>query len=54
MRELNLPKTEFYIGVGLILGYRIDEYVEGKKRYYYLSDMVREYREKIINNTRNK
>jgi hypothetical protein len=46
IKDLNLSKSEFYIGIGLVLGYRIEEHIEGKKRYYYLSEMVKDFREK--------
>ena len=46
INDLEITKSEFYLGAGLILGYRIEEHVEGKKRYFYLTDIVRDYREK--------
>ena len=49
IKEMNINKSSFYIGIGQIIGYRIGEYREGKRRYYYLLDMVQRYRERIIN-----
>ena len=44
MRDLSLNKSEFYIGVGRLIGFKVGEYAEGKKRYYYLLEMVQQYR----------
>lgn len=46
MRDLNLNKSDFFIGVGSSIGIKIGEHNEGKKRYYYLLEMVNDYREK--------
>ena len=46
IKDLEITKSEFYLGAGLILGYRIDEHIEGNKRYFYLTDIVGDYRAK--------
>ena len=47
MADLNLKKSEFYIGIGRLMGFQVGEYAEGKKRYYYLLEMVHDHREKL-------
>ena len=46
MRDVGMLKSEFYIGIGRLIGFSVGEYVEGKKRYYYLLEMVKDYRDK--------
>jgi hypothetical protein len=46
MRDLELKKSEFYMGIGRLIGFKVGEYVEGKKRYYYLLELVQLYRDK--------
>ena len=46
MRDLELKKSEFYMGIGRLIGFRVGEYVEGKKRYYFLLELVQLYRDK--------
>jgi hypothetical protein len=45
MRDLELKKSEFYIGIGRLIGFKVGEHVEGKKRYYYLLELVQNYRD---------
>jgi hypothetical protein len=45
IQDLDLPKSDFYIAIGQILGYRVGEYREGKRKYYYLMDLVRKYQD---------
>jgi hypothetical protein len=45
--ELGITRSDFYIAVGQMLGYRIGEYREGRRRYYFLLDMVNDYIERI-------
>lgn len=46
MRDLELKKSEFYMGIGRLIGFKVGEYSEGKKRYYYLLELVQSYRER--------
>jgi hypothetical protein len=46
MKDLELKKSEFYIGIGRLIGFKVGEYAEGKKRYYYLLELVQDYRDR--------
>ena len=47
MNDLRINKSDFYIAIGQLLGYRIGEYREGRRKYYFLFDMVNNYKERI-------
>ena len=46
MRDLELKKSEFYMGIGRLIGFKVGEHVEGKKRYYFLLEPVQLYRDR--------
>ena len=45
MKDLSLTKSQFYTGIGRLIGFKVGEYAEGKKRYYYLLELVQSYRD---------
>ena len=46
-RELAIGKQEFYMAIGQLMDYnRVGVVVEGKKRYYFLMEMVEAVRER--------
>lgn len=46
-RELGLSRTDLYVGIGQLLGTHLGVYKEGKRKYYYLLEMVRMYRDAL-------
>jgi len=53
IQELEVKSSDFYLAMGHVIGYRVGEYREGKKKYYYLLDMVYRYQE-ILKRTGNR
>ena len=47
IKELDVKEKDFFIAVGQLLDVRLSEIKDGKKRYYYLSEMVVLERESI-------
>lgn len=46
---LGIKKNEFFLGISQLIEYnKIYQVSEGKKRYYYVSEMVLDYREKKL------
>ncbi len=45
MHDLGMPKSRFYMAITPMLGYKIGSVVDGRRRYYYLMEMVEFYRE---------
>lgn len=46
---LDMKKNEFFLGISQLIEYdKICQVSEGKKRYYYVSEMVLDYRDKKL------
>jgi len=45
VKELPFRKSDIYLALGQLMGVRIGEYREGKKKYYYILDMVIAHRD---------
>lgn len=52
IQDLSLKPSDFYLAIGQVLGYRIGEYREGKKKYYYLLEMVHNYQHIVKKNNK--
>ena len=52
IRDMQIRPSDFYLAMGHVIGYRVGEYREGKKKYYYLLEMISRYQE-YLDTTKN-
>ena len=49
IERLNMKKNEFFLGISQLIEYdKIRQVTEGKRRYYYVSEMVLDFRDKKL------
>jgi len=46
MRDLQLSKSDFFLGMGRLSDKKVGEYIEGKRRYYFLLEPIQTFRER--------
>ena len=44
VKDLKMRRSDLYVALGQLIGTHLWEYREGKKKYYYLLEMVRNHR----------